>query len=183
MLNLQLFAKYIYVIPYLYLVCKPMKFIKRFLFITFLLVIAFFIYRVINPSWAKALLHDLKSFSNDKIGTHFSLTGTLIQNTWSVLQDTWVVAQDAGVLIPVGEGLQEFTGTDSWLLLDAVDPSQENFTTSTGNAASSETPPPMPVSSSQPVVSAKTSSSSSSSVKGLSSQDMNDAKNLLKNFQ
>jgi hypothetical protein len=51
-----------------------MRFIKRFIFVILLLIIAFFIYRLISPKAAKELLFDLKSFSNDKIGTHFSLS-------------------------------------------------------------------------------------------------------------
>lgn len=51
-----------------------MRFIKRLFFVTILLVIAFFFYRLINPAGAKALLYDIKSFFNTTIGTHFSLT-------------------------------------------------------------------------------------------------------------
>jgi len=52
-----------------------MRFIKRLIFVVFLLVAAFFVYRVISPTAAKELLYDLKSFANDTIGTHFSLNG------------------------------------------------------------------------------------------------------------
>jgi len=58
-----------------------MRFIKRLIFVIILLVIAFFIYRLINPKAANALLHDMKSFSNQRIGTHFSLSGTIITIT------------------------------------------------------------------------------------------------------
>jgi hypothetical protein len=54
-----------------------MRFVKRFIFVLILLLIAFFIYRLVNPTAAKELLFDLKTFSNDKIGTHFSLSGEI----------------------------------------------------------------------------------------------------------
>jgi hypothetical protein len=43
-----------------------MKFIKRLIFVFILLLLAFFVYRLVNPSAAKDLLQDMKSFSNDK---------------------------------------------------------------------------------------------------------------------
>ncbi|MEI6672975.1 MAG: hypothetical protein WCL02_06720 [bacterium] len=58
-----------------------MRFIKRFFFIIFLLLIAFFVYRLISPKAANALLFDLKTFSNDKIGTHFILSGEILVTT------------------------------------------------------------------------------------------------------
>jgi hypothetical protein len=58
-----------------------MRFIKRLIFVVLLLVIAFFIYRLISPTAAKELLYDIKSFSNDKIGTHFSLSGEVLLET------------------------------------------------------------------------------------------------------
>gem|GEM_PF-1736506 len=61
-----------------YFVYTLMKFIKRFIFVILLLLIAFFIYRLISPTAAKELLHDLKSFSNDKMGTHFTLSGEAV---------------------------------------------------------------------------------------------------------
>jgi hypothetical protein len=65
----------------IYFVCVTMRFIKRLIFIFILLLIAFFIYRLINPTAAKDLLYDLKSFSNTTIGTHFSLSGGTITAT------------------------------------------------------------------------------------------------------
>lgn len=51
-----------------------MRFIKRFIFVLILLVIAFFIYRRISPKAANNLLDDLKTLSNNTIGTNFSLS-------------------------------------------------------------------------------------------------------------
>ncbi len=59
----------------LYFVRMIMKFIKRLIFVIILLLIAFFIYRLISPKAANELLRDLKSFSNTTIGTHFVLSG------------------------------------------------------------------------------------------------------------
>jgi hypothetical protein len=58
-----------------------MRFIKRFIFVIVLLLIAFFLYRLISPKAANQLLFDLKNFSNTSIGTHFSLSGEIIQTT------------------------------------------------------------------------------------------------------
>jgi hypothetical protein len=52
-----------------------MRFLKRFIFVVILLVLAFFIYRLISPKAANQLLLDIKTFSNDTVGTHFSLSG------------------------------------------------------------------------------------------------------------
>lgn len=70
-----------------------MKFIKRLLFILFLLIVAFFVYRLINPTAAKELLYDLKSFSNDTIGTHFSLSGEVLETTGVVLDLTGTIVE------------------------------------------------------------------------------------------
>jgi len=65
-----------------------MRFIKRLIFVIILLVVAFFIYRLINPTAAKELLYDLKTFSNDKIGTNFSLTTKALIVSWTTSTDT-----------------------------------------------------------------------------------------------
>jgi hypothetical protein len=72
-----------------------MRFIKRLVVVIVLLLLAFFLYRLISPSGAKALLYDLKFLANDKIGTHFSLetneeilTGSVIDITGLVLDET-----------------------------------------------------------------------------------------------
>jgi hypothetical protein len=58
-----------------------MRFVKRFIFVVILLVLAFFIYRLISPKAANQLLLDIKTFSNDTIGTRFSLSGEVIVAT------------------------------------------------------------------------------------------------------
>lgn len=55
-----------------------MRFIKRFIFVIILLLIAFFIYRLISPQGAKQLLYDLKLSSNSTIGTEFPLSGDVL---------------------------------------------------------------------------------------------------------
>jgi len=98
-----------------------MKFIKRLVFVLILLLVAFFIYRMISPAAAKNLLYDLKSFSNNTIGTHFSLSGTTLLVTWTVIDITGTILQDTW-------GLQEITGDDELLLRD-ITLSQENLDT------------------------------------------------------
>ncbi len=141
-----------------------MRFIKRILFVAFLLLIAFWIYRLINPSWAKALLYDLKSFANDKAGTYFSLTGNVVEETSVVLE--------TGTVIDSSLGLQELTGTDGGLLLDAVDSTQESFGTT--SSAPVVAPEPTP---------AITPTTTTSSPKGLSTKEIKDFLNLFQNFQ
>ena len=58
-----------------------MRFIKRLIFVVLLLVIAFFVYRLVNPTAAKELLYDIKSLSNNTIGTHFALSGEVLVET------------------------------------------------------------------------------------------------------
>jgi hypothetical protein len=48
-----------------------MKFIKRLIFVIILLLLAFLVYRLINPSAAKELVQDMKTFSDDRFGTEF----------------------------------------------------------------------------------------------------------------
>lgn len=62
----------------IYIVCMSMRFIKRFIFVIILLLIAFFIYRLISPQGAKQLLYDLKLSSNSTIGTEFPLSGDVL---------------------------------------------------------------------------------------------------------
>ena len=58
-------------------------------------------------------MYDLKSFSNEKIGTHFSLTGeVLILASWTVLDMTGTILEDTWIL-------QEFA--DDELLFDDTD--------------------------------------------------------------
>ncbi|MFA7298084.1 MAG: hypothetical protein WC010_00335 [Candidatus Absconditabacterales bacterium] len=171
-----------------------MRFIKRFIFVVLLLVIVFFIYRLINPTAAKALLFDLKTFSNDKIGTHFSLSGEVITSTGVELDLT-------GTVLDITGGLQELTGDEELLLNDMV-LSDETFTETGASVPSSdikETPcPAMSTVNSCPTGQEKYVTYSSSacgtyyackkkpttttSSNGLSAQDKRDAANLLGGF-
>lgn len=89
-----------------------MKFIKRLIFVILLLVIAFFVYRLINPIAANQLLYDVKSFSNNTIGTHFSLS-------WWVLIETWVVLDTTGIVLDTTWIIQDSSGDEELLLNDA----------------------------------------------------------------
>jgi len=89
-----------------------MRFIKRLMFVILLLVIAFFVYRLINPTAAKELLYDIKSFSNTTIGTHFSLSEEVLVETWVVLDMTGIVLGDTWLL-------EEMSGDEQLLLNDA----------------------------------------------------------------
>ena len=71
-----------------------MRFIKRLIFVIILLLIAFFIYRLISPTAAKELLYDLKTFSNTMIGTHFTLSGEVLATTGTVLDMTGALIED-----------------------------------------------------------------------------------------
>jgi len=148
-----------------------MRFIKRLIFVIFLLVIAFLVYRVIKPTAAKQLLHDLESFSNTTIGTHFSLTGITIVTSWTVLAVTGEVIENTWTL----------SSGDDTLLLNDASLSQENFDTWiqetwTTSSTTTITPPTTPT---KTTTTKKTTTTSSN---GLSTQDMRDLKNLLQNF-
>lgn len=98
-----------------------MRFIKKFFFICILIVLAFFVYRLISPTSANALLSDIKSFSNDTLGTHFALSQPILESTWVVLDVTGVVLEETWIL-------QEFASGDE-LLLNDVDLSQQSMST------------------------------------------------------
>lgn len=123
-----------------------MRFIKKFIFILLLLLIAFFIYRLISPKAANQLLHDIKSFSNEKMGTHFSLTGAQnIVATWAVTDITWSIDEPA-IIISSSWWLQEITG-DEILLNDTQDSQNTSISETTTwsdvpSSVVSPTPPP-----------------------------------------
>lgn len=154
-----------------------MKFIKRFIFVLILLLIAFFVYRLINPSAAKALLYDVKSFSNDTLGTHFSLSGELLQSTWVILDSTGVLVQDTWMM-------QEITGDDE-LLLENMELPAENFDTEPSltwtvvSTPTATTPSPTPTTT--PTTQPTTTPKTTTTPKWLSSQDIRDLQTLFGN--
>lgn len=154
-----------------------MKFIKRLIVVIVLLLLAFFVYRLISPSGAKTLLYDLKSLANDKIWTHFSLetneeilTGSVIDITGLVLDETWV--------------LQEFTDEDE-LLLEDVPLEEEMFSDDSSQNIEEDiiVSDPLPSSPATSSTSSSSSSTSSSSNNGLSNNDLDNLDDLLLNFQ
>jgi len=147
-----------------------MRFIKRLIFIIILLLLAFFVYRLINPSAATALLRDLKSFSNTTIGTHFSLTYEVLEVTWTNLDIT-------GTVIEVTWALQEFTGDEELLLNDTQLSWENELPLSTWTSSSSDSVEGT-ITTTSPTPSSPTSSSN-----WLSSKDKRDAQNLLGNFK
>ena len=168
-----------------------MRFIKKLIFIIILLLLAFFVYRLINPLAANALLHDLKSFSNTNIGTHFSLTGEVIENTWINLDVT-------GTILESTWALQELTG-DEELLLNDTQLSWENVDENIQTWTVVSTPcPAMPTVNSCPTgeekyisytsstcgtyYACRTKTTTSTSSHGLSHKDTQDAQTLLGNF-
>jgi hypothetical protein len=146
-----------------------MRFIKRLIFIVILLLLAFFVYRLINPSSANALLRDLKSFSNTTIGTHFSLTNEVLQTTWTNLEITGTVLEATWLL-------QELTGDDE-LLFNDIDLSWENELPLLTWSSSSDSVEGT-ITTTSPIPSTPTSSSNE-----LSHKDTQDAQNLLGNFK
>ncbi len=117
-------------------------------------------------------MHDLKTVSNDKIGTHFVLTGNVIVDTSLSLDTTGAVLENTW-------GLQEITG-DDLLLLNDIELSQESFTTEIVETwISSATPTlislPQVVPSTPKAIPLKTTSSQKNSEADI-------LQNLLKNF-
>jgi hypothetical protein len=70
-------------------------------------------------------LFDLKNFSNTSIGTHFSLSGEIIQTTWSVVDMTGNIS-NTGSTVQVTWFLQELTGDDELFLKDTTFPSDNS---------------------------------------------------------
>lgn len=161
-----------------YFVCSIMRFIKRLVFILILLVIAFFIYRLISPLAAQSLLSDLKSFSNTTIGTHFILSTETVIDTWTTLDMTGVVLQNTW-------GLQEITGDDDFLLTD-VDYIQDDLDTwdYISWMVDLETSPSLPTTSSPlpPEISIPTTGTPKPTPVVPSSQSNSDLDKFLQNF-
>lgn len=147
-----------------------------------LLLIAFFVYRLINPSGAKSMLYDLKSFSNDKIGTHFALTGDVVELTWTlvnmtgdILEDTWTLQNSWDDLFLEDSLLLEETSQEEPVIDIQTGADEQVPTTTATNTNTSTTNVAKPKPTTQP--------KSTTSSNGLSNQDLRDLKNLLENFQ
>ena len=167
-----------------------MRFIKRLLFVIFLLVMAFLVYRLVSPKAAKELLFDLKTFSNDKVWTHFSLSGQVIDSPSSAIETTGaVIAEDTWIF-------QEITGDEEELLLNDSPLPQDTGTSTPCPAMPTVKTCPTGqekyVSYSSPdcwtyyscrTKTTTTTTKTTTSSNGLSSKDKSDLNNLLKNFQ
>lgn len=168
----------------IYLVCMIMRFIKRFIFVLVLLLIAFFVYRLISPEWARQLLYDLKLSSNSRLWTDFSLSGEVAPLSWSTLATTWpVLAEDSSVfqldddeeLFLADESLYQESAfvdtTTSWTLSVSTETvskdSSSSITSSSVPSEISQTPPPKKTT----IV-----------PKGLSAKDKRDLNIFLQNF-
>jgi len=156
-----------------------MRFVKRIIVIFVLLLIAFFFYRLVNPTGAKALLFDLKNFSNTNLGTNFSIEVTeedymdeLIEELTEELAEESILV--TWLLLDSPWSLQEFTEEDELLFWD-VPLDQEDV----DEDILDEIPPQTPKDSS-PTTVPKTSSNWSSTT-NLSNQDIKDFKNLFGN--
>ena len=120
-------------------------------------------------------MYDLKSFSNDKIGTHFSLSGEVIAETWVVLDITGTVLDDTWIL-------EEMSGDEELLLNDSALPEEsfsETWTVSVATAVVAPTPTPTPTSAPVPTSPKKPTTTSSN---WLSTQDKRDAESMLGGF-
>lgn len=158
-----------------------MIFIKRFFFVLILLVIAFFVYRMIHPVWAASLLYDLKSFSNSTLGTDFVLFSDIQNTTGAIFDETWIVLDVTGILFDDTGSLQEISGDELLLhdvdILDEPISDTQPFVTWTISPSIESS-----VSSSTQLQSTKTTKPVTT-IKWLSHQDIRDAQNLLENFQ
>lgn len=149
----------------LYLVRTRMKFVKRFVFIVIIVIVAFFVYRLISPTAAKSLLSDIKSFFNTTFWTHFALQQVNVVITWS---DSSVATGS----VDITWELQEITGTDVLFGEDDLITGQHIPTSSTW------TVDVVTWTTSVSSVSTSTSTTASSSSHGLSAQDYRDFKTL-----
>ncbi len=150
----------------LYLVRTRMKFVKRFVFIVIIVIVAFFVYRLISPTAAKSLLSDIKSFSNTTFWTHFALQQVNVVTTWS---DNSIATGSVNI---TGE-LQEITGADALFVEDDIITGQQTPTTSTWIVEVDTW-----TTSVSSVSTSTSTTASSSSSHGLSAQDYRDFKTL-----
>lgn len=152
-----------------------MKFIKRLLFILILLLAAFGVYRLVSPTAAKALLQDMKTFSNDKFGTNFGVT----TESEEVLVETWTILEETGAIVEDTGALQELSDEDELLLGD--DLVEESFWDTTTPPVVEEAPEPStPTTPSVPATTTPTTTTTStpSSNGGISKQDLIDFQTL-----
>jgi len=165
-----------------------MRFIKRLIFILLLLVVAFFIYRLISPTWAQELLSDLKTFSNDTIGTHFSVDSVSISTTWSVFDVTGVVTTGVvitGVVITGMEqtwALQEIMGDDELMFESSFLQDDTTGMITSWTIVSWTTVVFVPEAETPTRVIPSTTTKPTTSYKGLSTQDKRDMENILQGF-
>lgn len=173
-----------------------MRLIKRFIFVLVLLVLVFFVYRLINPSWAQALLSDLKTTSNDLFWTHFVIE-EMINVTWSLAP--WSVDSITGDITGETWSLQEMTWDE--LLLDDLSLIETVTTTWTTEVVTPEPCPSMPTVASCPsgqekyisfssttcwtyyACKAKVTTTLPKTSNGLTSQEKRDMENMLDSFQ
>jgi hypothetical protein len=144
--------------------------------------LAFFVYRLVNPSAAKDLLQDMKSFSNDKFWTDFVITTQLEELTI----ETWTVLEETGVLVTNDSELQELNDEDELLLSDEL--IEENFWANETTPIEEEVPQTPPTTPSVPVATPPTTTTTTTTVTtkpssndGISKQDLIDFKTLFGN--
>ncbi len=159
-----------------------MTFIKRLITLIILVLVGFGIFHLISPTKANHFLTRIKTVANTKLGTHFSLTGSTIIDimTWNILStwDTlsWTQTQTGS------ENSDFFLGQQTWLIDETYSGTiQETGDTHVQNYANTETTtPPPPATQPTQTPPPKTPTPSQ---QGLSSQDMKDLKDFLKNFK
>jgi len=131
-----------------------MTFIKRFIFVWILLVLAFFVYRLVSPTGAKSITNTIQSVLNATVWTNFSLdnandvdltTSTIdltgaVLDTWDlkdlILEDEFLESVDiSGALLPLENDtsivLSDLVVTWSTSLTETSVPSTKKTTTST----------------------------------------------------
>lgn len=160
-----------------------MRFIKRLIFIIILLLIAFFIYRLISPQSAKQFLYDLKLSSNTTIGTQFLLTGEILDSSGLSLDVAEVVVENTWILQDISD--------DEQLLLNDFEFLQEDIATgiyttgivstwviSVDSSAVAPLPQLVP-----PVISLQSKIPTHTSSTLLSAQEKRDLNRFLQNFE
>ncbi len=164
-----------------------MRFIKRFIFMVILLVIAFFAYRLINPSWATSLLYDLKSFANSSLWTNFSLTedaqvatGDILIDTGFVIDNSWALEEVSDEELLLGDVDLVDTTIDTVSIVDSWTDVPVTWTIASPTPSTTTTTPKTTVTTPKTTVTPKTTTTSNN---WLSSKDIRDMKNLLENFQ
>lgn len=126
-------------------------------------------------------MNDIKTFSNDTIGTHFSLNDQFVETTWTLLNMTGILLEDTWAL-------QEITGDEDLLLndMDLLEDTSNVVSPATWTTVTTSATPVVPSTTTTPKVTptpkTTTTPKKVSPAWGLSTQEKREMDQLLDGF-